>query len=92
VRAMSVLGAGAALLSLSLTAEAGENGTANAAAALRPAAAQALGSPMLASGHGAGGGSIFWPTGVPYGPIYSYSHRTWHSIGTRRFRNRVNYR
>ena len=23
------------------------------------------------AGHGAGGGSVFWPTGTPYGPIYS---------------------
>jgi hypothetical protein len=46
---------------------------------------------MLASGHGAGGGSIFWPYGVPYGPIYSHRNGRKHFIGTRHFRRRVKY-
>jgi hypothetical protein len=40
------------------------------------------------SGHGAGGGSVFWPTGTPYGPIYSDRRKSCSPHLCRRVKNR----
>jgi hypothetical protein len=94
MRAKRVLAAGAALLCLSFDSYGGgaNAGITNGTAAFGEAARPAFEPPMLASGHGASGGSIFWPYGVPYGPIYSHRGVRRHFIGTRHLRRRVKYR
>jgi hypothetical protein len=94
VRAKRVLAAGAALLCLSFGSQGGgaNAGMTNNMNAFARSAKPAFELRILASGHAAGGGSIFWPYGVPYGPIYSHRNGRKHFIGTRHLRRRVKYR
>jgi len=90
VQAKYILIAGAALLGLSLGGQAAYAGAGATNASFGQAAAQAFS--LLTPVGGAGGGSIFWPTGTPYGPMYSYRHRPRRYSSDRHLYRRVNGR
>ncbi len=75
MQAKYVLLAGAAMLGLSLGGQAAYAGAGSTNASFGQPVAQASRLLTPVAGHGAGGGAIFWPTGTPYGPIYSDRHK-----------------